>query len=165
MGQVQSNAAPTDAYLLSEAAKEGNVDVLSLFLKKNATLVYASDQAHSSAWHAAAQQGHAEVLELLIATAKEAAVSNNHDPLVRTINQQDAQGRTPLMLACAEGHDEAVRVLISYGADVWPTDRIGRTCLHLAALKGSFVCVRLVLSRAAQTMVCDDALDQNSISR
>ena len=49
--------SPSDGFFLMEAAKQGDLDVLTLFLKKNPALVFAvsSSQDRSTAWHFAAR--------------------------------------------------------------------------------------------------------------
>jgi len=120
---------------VTEAAKTGNLDVVELFLKKNRALVFAhSEEDHSTAWHLAAQGGHDEVLKLLISVTKEAAVSNNFNPVSKVINEQNAKGQTALMLACRGGYYRCAKLLINQGADPLPVDSTGLNALHYAAL-------------------------------
>lgn len=47
-------------------------------------------------------------------------------------NLPDYDGRTPLHLACCEGHLDTVRYLLQHGASVHTSDRFNRTPLHNA---------------------------------
>ena len=47
-------------------------------------------------------------------------------------NLPDYDGRTPLHLACCEGHLETVRYLLQHGASVHATDRFNYTPLQNA---------------------------------
>jgi len=53
-------------------------------------------------------------------------------------------GLTALHQACCEGNDEAVQLLIHYGADVNIADVRGRTALHLACTVDSTHCLQVV---------------------
>lgn len=47
-------------------------------------------------------------------------------------NLPDYDGRTPLHLACCEGHLDTVRYLLEHGASVHVCDRFNHTPLHNA---------------------------------
>lgn len=158
------SGSPSDGFFLTLAAKEGNAEVLALFLSKNPALAFSAAKDKSTAWHYAAQNGHLDILELLLSTVKSASVSNTFDPVSKVVGQKNVNGETPLMLACGSGREEAVTFLLSHGADVWATDSVGKTCLHYAAWGGNNACVRLVLSKAAKEPI-SDLEDQGSTSR
>lgn len=125
---------PSDGFFLTDAARNGNVDVLRLFLRKNPALVYAVARDGSTAWHIAAEQGNAEVLQLLISTTRDAAVSNTFSPLAKVINTLNSRSQTALMLACRGGHAAAAELLLDNGAQLFVADVSGCTALHHAAL-------------------------------
>ena len=56
------------------------------------------------------------------------------------VNDQDPEGRTPLMYACQikEGGAEIVELLCQHGADVCATDTTGTTAFMLAAAHGQW---------------------------
>lgn len=67
-----------------------------------------------------AAYGQADCLKLLI--------QNCEDP--DTVDCLDEMDRTPLMIAVANGHIDAVLLLISQGANIQAMDAFGRTALH-----------------------------------
>ena len=66
-------------------------------------------------------------------------------------------GSTALHQACCEGNDEAVQLLIHYGADVNIADVHGRTALHWACNVKSTQCLQVThahLHTAVSLCVC-----------
>ena len=68
-----------------------------------------------------------------------AAASNGDIPSLMSLQQQggdfnfpDYDGRTPLHLACCDGHLETVRYLLQNGASVHTSDRFNHTPLDNA---------------------------------
>eukprot|EP00282_Hemiselmis_andersenii_P014912 CAMPEP_0114128332 /NCGR_PEP_ID=MMETSP0043_2-20121206/10874_1 /TAXON_ID=464988 /ORGANISM="Hemiselmis andersenii, Strain CCMP644" /LENGTH=168 /DNA_ID=CAMNT_0001221511 /DNA_START=62 /DNA_END=564 /DNA_ORIENTATION=- len=63
----------------------------------------------------------------------------------------DSLGRTILIHAAAQGHEEVVRALLAAGADVnfAPTTGDGRTALHWAAANGHRGCCELLQAAGA----------------
>jgi ankyrin repeat protein len=53
--------------------------------------------------------------------------------------------RTPLLIACRQGHEEVVRLLVERGADKYKADNCGLTPLHQACFKGHLEVVRVML--------------------
>jgi len=153
MGNAQSGGAGgplNDAYFLFLAARDGNTDILGLFLTKNAAIVRKSyaDGERNTAWHYAAGRGHGEALAAMTAAAR--AQPDAPALLPRLLNAANSRGQTALALACEAGHERCTAELIGAGADVWLADAAGRTPLHLAAFRGHRTCVKLLLTRAAQ---------------
>ena len=65
------------------------------------------------------------------------------------IDKGDKFGRTPLMLACRNGHIKIASLLIRYGANVNAEDTSGNSALHYAAAYGFPECVDLLLNNNA----------------
>ena len=65
------------------------------------------------------------------------------------IDKGDKFGRTPLMLACRNGHTKITCLLIKYGANIKAEDTSGNTALHYAAAYGFPECVELLLKYGA----------------
>ncbi|KAM8892731.1 cortactin-binding protein 2 isoform 2-T2 [Spinachia spinachia] len=146
--------------LLPQAASQGNVTLLSMLLNQpdpttitttttttdstdttltteNKPTLPDHDPHHqTSALLAAAQNGHAECVTLLLSSGSPADVS-------------DGNGFTPLHLAAAHGHSSCVEVLLSAGAAVDRAAAGGQTSLSLACEAGGLDCVRVLLSAGA----------------
>ncbi|KAG8467525.1 hypothetical protein KFE25_000841 [Diacronema lutheri] len=69
------------------------------------------------------------------------------------VNQRDANGFTPLLHACAEGHVEIVRLLLEHGASTEVSNFDGETALHLAASIGYDHCVEVLVAAGANVSV------------
>lgn len=149
MGNTSSGVkfTPSDGFFFTDAAKQGNIDVLSLFLRKNPALVFSTTQDKNTAWHYASSYGHTNVIELLVAVAKEAAVSNTFDPIAKVVNSQNGKGQTALSLACQGGHFTCVRTLLENGADPLIVDSTGLSTFHYAALTPHGGCIQLILKK------------------
>ncbi|KXZ45391.1 hypothetical protein GPECTOR_55g297 [Gonium pectorale] len=62
------------------------------------------------------------------------------------VDMVNCKGQTPLMISCAAGSPELVKVLLAQGADPWARDRCGaRTPLHYACMAGSAACIAALL--------------------
>ncbi|GLI63859.1 hypothetical protein VaNZ11_006969 [Volvox africanus] len=123
---------PSDAFFIFDAAKNGSIDIVRLFLEKSKWLAYATDTEESTPWHVAAAEGYDAVVKVLI----DAALVNktSEGSLLKLINRKNAKGQTPLMLACGRGHVTCARLLLDSGAALLFTDATGRSALHHAAL-------------------------------
>jgi len=65
-------------------------------------------------------------------------------------------GRTPLLIACQEGHLEVARLLIDRGADKEKATNNGNTPLHLACYDGNLEVARLMLDCGADKDAADE---------
>ncbi|XP_059139280.1 serine/threonine-protein phosphatase 6 regulatory ankyrin repeat subunit A-like [Physella acuta] len=97
--------------------------VAESFLNNGAN-VSTTDNEGNTCLHAAAELGDVDVLELFVAHKAD-------------VNVQNAKGETPFMMACRHcGNVEAVRYLLTVGADVMLVDENKNTTLHHTMLKG-----------------------------
>ncbi|KAJ3609681.1 hypothetical protein NHX12_024194 [Muraenolepis orangiensis] len=120
---------------LSLACSRGHQECVSLLLHHGATPMARDYTLKRTSVHAAALNGYPECLRLLMSS------NNQHT----SVDVQDSNGQTPLMLAVLSGHTECVYSLLSQGASVAAKDRWGRTALHRG--RGASVCVRDVRGR------------------
>jgi len=76
------------------------------------------------------------------------------------INQGDAKGVTPLMMAALRTYDLAVlQLLLDQGADIDAKDISGQTALHRAVTRGfdTLACAQLLIRAGASASVADNA--------
>ncbi|KAM9808246.1 cortactin-binding protein 2 [Neosynchiropus ocellatus] len=175
--------------LLLQAASQGNVTLLSMLLNEpdpttnttsstNTTTEnnHLDQDPHlyhdkSSAVFAAAQNGHAECVKLLLSsglaadvsdengfTALHFAAAHGHNSCVdellsagAAVNVAASSGQTPLFLACEAGWLDCVRVLLAAGADRTSATVDGCTALHAAVRSGHVKTLCLLLRRPAES--------------
>lgn len=165
MGNGVSCFYPEGRELL-RVAESGDVSEVKGVLTTDIALTrYRTLTMGNTAWHKAAKGGRLEVL-MEMTTMLEAALLRQgksvdaKDParvlwrlgastkqvIAKLVNQRNHRGQTPLMVACAEGHDGCVRFLAECGADPFALDKLRRqTCLHYAALAGHEAAIKELL--------------------
>lgn len=154
MRDVMETAAPLmsrDALNATDA--EGNTPLLCsaisrhycvmLFLLQNCNDIDVTvrGQQDRTALHWASADGTLDIVRLLLG---------------RDMGDvRDANGDTPLILACRHGHENIARVLVD-GSDVNATGLGGRCALHHASAAGLTSTVELLLERHADYDAADD---------
>jgi ankyrin repeat protein len=151
-------ACGADVNLSDEDNDEDRGDsVLHLALKSRSDAIFkalfvagaAVSTANSNQRHiliTACKQGHAAVVDLLLASGVDVNISETQPEYYRYIPDKAA---TPLIAACAEGHPSVVRLLLAYGANIEKTNDSSATPL-MAAIKGNNLSiVRLLLDAHA----------------
>jgi len=73
------------------------------------------------------------------------------------LNEKDAYGSTPLLIAATFGKTESARALIEAGADMTIRDKYGSTPLHLAALFCRTEIVKALLGKGANKYLRNDS--------
>jgi ankyrin repeat protein len=146
---------------LLQAISEGDIDEVKSLISEGANIY--TRQWGGTTLHIAAQVGHKQIVELLIATganvdAKDVAdntpmhcaASGGHRDVVEllfvkgaNINAMQAQGWTPLHEAVRWGHKNVTELLINKEANVNVKDRDGRTPLWYAKASGNTEMVEL----------------------
>ncbi|KAH0490035.1 hypothetical protein TgHK011_001520 [Trichoderma gracile] len=158
---------------IHEAAQSGFLDMVKLLLERDPTCASIPDDDGETAIWIAADQGHLEVVRLLVkchdvdinAPATEymrtpihQAVDNGHADIVKLLldvnaehDQPDDDNVTPLWIAAAQGDDEIVQILIEKGANLEIASiDLNRRPIHLAALNGHVEVVERLLEAGAQ---------------
>ncbi|GAP92842.2 putative ankyrin [Rosellinia necatrix] len=97
------------------------------------------DSKSQSPLHIAAQDGLADITNILLASGAEPDIG-------------DDKSRTPLLLACKSGHISTTKLLLRAGADPIYTDSSRRSALHEAVESGTVPMVKEVLE-ASRVMV------------
>ena len=121
-----------------------------------------------AAFFLALQNGHADVITLLLANAASlanATLGNGCTPLYTAaakglarvaralidgkahIDTASASGATPLFIACQRGQSATADVLLAAGADATLADKTGATPLYVAAQNGQRTAVETILLR------------------
>ncbi|KAF5675933.1 ankyrin repeat domain-containing protein [Fusarium denticulatum] len=73
-----------------------------------------------------------------------------------SVNEASSLGRTPLDIACADGSNDFVALLLSKGADFTTTDNDGCTPLNLASNGGHAEIIKMLLEKGADFITVDD---------
>ncbi len=126
---------PTVSALQVSAAR-GNVAVVRVLLEAGAEVNWSPPKNPGTALHRAAQNGHLDVVELLIKSRA-------------TPDIPGADNFTPLHIAAQEGHREIVSALLAAGANVNARAVENYTPLHLTAFKLDSETAQLLLAGGA----------------
>jgi ankyrin repeat protein len=162
---------------LSEAAMQGNIDVVRSLLKERVD-VDAAQGDGTTALHWAAFRDDLAMVKLLLAaganvkaTTREGAITplfmactNGNAAVIGAMlqagadaNSVNANGTTALMTAAASGSVDAVKVLLDRGADVKAKEHVhGQTALMFAAALNRHAVVRLLMARGAEPNVATE---------
>lgn len=140
---ILTSASPVFAQSLIGATFKGDLSQVRTLLDQGAD-VNGRDNQGVTPLHYAAQQGHNEIVELLI--------SRGADVNLGTLKG----GHAPIHLACSQGQLEAVQLLTKHGADVTKVNQNGDTPLHVAAVDNQ---------PAIATFLLDQKASINAINR
>ncbi|XP_059153902.1 mucin-12-like [Physella acuta] len=145
------------------AASRGQVELIKELLSRGAGL--DPDKDGRNALHYAAQEGHADVCKLLLASGCEMDKQDvmGLTPVIRAtsqgaldallvlleagalVNRQDEHGNAAIHEACWHGFSKAAELLVKHNCDVFLTNKAGFTALHLAAQNGHNESSRVLL--------------------
>eukprot|EP01038_Epipyxis_sp_PR26KG_P010894 gene10894-14623_t len=133
------------------ASKFGyNTIVGKLIEKKGFVLVNACDNNKTTAINWACQNGHLDVVKLLIKGRAD-------------INIADADGLTPLSWASTKGYSDIVKLLLDSKADVNKGNKDGNTPLHKASFYGNAEIVSMLLNDPNTAASSPNKLGQTAI--
>jgi len=167
---------------LCEAAVNGKLEKAMALIKADPGLVNRTDRyASNTPLHYAAEYGHKDVAELLLANKAdiEAKAYGGWTPLLRAVfgghrdivefllthkanvNYQEEAGRSPLHVAAENGYTEIAALLLANGANVNAKSREknhdGYTPLHVAAVRGNKDLIDLLVANKAEYNIQDAA--------
>ena len=128
---------------LTLAAYFGHTQTVRYLVSVPEVDVNHSADDNFTALHVAAQENHAEVVEVLIDAGAD-------------IEAKNEKGSSPLHRACSEGALDTVKLLVKAGAGVRVADNRGETCLMYAVYRGHTETVR--------TLLCMPEVDVNQSS-
>ena len=117
---------------LTLAAYFGHTDIVRYLVGLPDVDVNYHGRNNDTALHSAVDDGHRDVVELLIDAGAD-------------IEAQDSTGETPLHYACENGKLAILKMLLKAGADVCATDNRGTTCLMRAVHHGHTETVRYLV--------------------
>lgn len=177
-----TGAVPPDDRPLIEAAKRGDVEAVRSLLDGGADPNAAQGDG-LTALHLAAQEGHIEIVGLLIGAGAEVeaktrigdytplhlASGGGHASVARSLLEAGADpgamttttGVTPLHLAArARGGEGVVRALLEHGAPVDARERSsGQTALMFASASGRAASVEELLGHGADPAIRTETID------
>ena len=104
------------------ASEFGNLEIVKYLVQRKAN-VNAKNKFQETALHLSAENGQSEIVNYLI--------EDGH----ADINIKNVNDETALHLASKRGYLSIVQCLVSYGADLKATTKLGETALHLAKRK------------------------------
>ena len=163
---------------LHEAAFNGKLEKAEALIKANPNLVNShASYAEQTPLHIAAEFGHKDVAELLLANKADVealahggwtpllnAVFGGHKDMVELllankakVNYQEEAGRSPLHVAAENGYAEIAALLLAKGANVNAKCRDGYTPIHVAAVFGYKDVVDLLAANKAEFNIQDAA--------
>ena len=129
---------------LVDAARRGDAaGVLELLLQYRA-IVNQPDGSGVRAMHVACEEGHTEVVAVLL------GINTEGHTEVADVNKRDNRGRTPLFFACRHGHAEIVAMLLAANADVNQAHNEGATPLYIASKHGHIEIVAQLINADAR---------------
>ena len=138
-GGADPNTTQTDgATALHLASQAGHTEVINILLQAGADpKVCAGNHGNTGTpLHVASQEGHSGCASLLIP--------------VSDINRRTSSGMTALALACYNGKDNTVNILLQANADPTVSDQWDKDCLARAAERGHVTCVNLLLQQGVE---------------
>ncbi len=123
------------------ATEAGHSKVVNSLAKAGAITTTALGEGKFQPIHIAAYKGNLDLLKALI----------END--LKLLDERDAFGQTPLLLAAEKGHTDSVDYLISKSADLNAVNSEGKTALYLATVGNYSAMVKLLLKAGAMATV------------
>ncbi|GAA5848597.1 hypothetical protein JCM8547_004567 [Rhodosporidiobolus lusitaniae] len=130
-----------DLNALSLACQYGHEAIARLLLDRGAKVI--PNPAGYWPQHLAAREGHAAVLDLLVAHYESTGAEPGID-----VPDKYSQA-TPLSHAASDGHAACVQTLLRAGSDVHAVDEFKRTAIHYASWQGHIECINLLIDAGA----------------
>ena len=116
------------------AAHAGKPDIVRLLIGAGANVNQAEQRHGDTPLMRSAQNGHREVVQLLLQARAE-------------VNAANKRGETALSMAATNDHSQVVELLLAAGADAGIKDRLGATALMHATANGARDAVRVLSAK------------------
>ena len=160
--KVRFNWFPREMTPLAYACAEGHLAVVKTLLERGAP--FEEEKPHSAPLWAAAYQGHADVVDLLIKRFKDKHNKEDTISFMDHLPDPDAGRHFVLFAAASSGNADVVKVLLDHGAP-YRSNWFGSTPLVATATFGCIAVTKLLLDYHKNERV-DVCLDQrNRIGR
>ncbi|XP_063927802.1 uncharacterized protein LOC135140972 [Zophobas morio] len=163
---------------LELAIKQGNVNMVRLFLEKNVD-VDSTDGYGMKPLHLAAKQSNLEILVMVLERSKSVDVrtSNSRTSLHFTVengnlafceyllekkarvNVSDETGKSCLFLAIIFGHWEIFELLLKHNANVDAFDNEGTNCVHWAAEHGRLKMLEVLANKSKRAIIDEKCMN------
>lgn len=129
-----------EATVLFKATKAGNTDLVKAILADCPEWVHAWDKDRSTPLHWAAWKGHADIVDLLVASGAD----------IQAHNENGHWGTTPLHAAAHGNQKAAAEALIQHGAGVNAPKTGGGTPLAETKIHNATAVAKLLLANGAR---------------
>jgi len=158
------------------AATKGSAEIVRLLAKFGANINYNQAGARPTSLILAAQEGHEEVVDLLLILGAEkeakgndkktalmwASKRNRISVVIRLlasgcdVNAVDRENTSALIHATIEGNLQIISLLLEHGAEINLQDSWKRTALMWACSKGNSEAVRILLHHRADPLITNN---------
>lgn len=134
----------SEQYASNDRARENRnqqlLEVLHTLLNHNADMASAKRMG-ATPLHIASMRGFCGAVELLLPCFY---IDKEQRRIDVSVHYTDSANRTPLHLACINGHVDVASVLLHWGADPMAQDKTGASCLHNAIFQRFHDVVRVI---------------------
>ena len=144
---------PREMTPLALACAEGHKSAVKILLERGAP--FEEDRPFSAPLWAAACQGHAEIVDLLVTEFRDKHSEEDTIEYIDPLPDPDAAHDSMLYIAVSSDNADVVKVLLDHGAP-YRNNRFGATPLHATGRFGCAVATRLLLDhhRNKEADVC-----------
>lgn len=137
--------------ILHEAAEEGHVNLVRLFIQKyNADVNFKCDNGQTPL-HSAAINGNCEIIKLILNAGA-------------NVNDVDNENLSALHFGTLEGHVEAVETLLKFGGDINQENKNGETALIIAVSKSLDQVAKVLIKHFVKIKLCGEFVNERNLS-
>ena len=122
------------------------LSIVQYLISYNPELMLCKDSEERTSLHTACQHGQTEVVNIHIQNLKKVTDINLFEVI-------DANGNTPLHLACERESKAVVQLLVDHGGNITAVNIKGETSVHTAAQHKSVEIMKLLLDKEVNTLI------------